>query len=53
MLIPRSFLSFAMNTVQIGLVCDTLHVDFFNGICQKSNNEKDDVTKIHIFYSIF
>ncbi len=32
--------SFAMNDVHIGQQYDMLHVDLFNSIYQKSNNEK-------------
>ncbi len=28
-----------MNVVDVGQACDTLHVDLFNSISQKSNNE--------------
>ncbi len=29
-----------MNVVDIEQACDTLHIDLFNSISQKSNNEK-------------
>ncbi len=37
-----------MNDVQMGQACDTLHVDLFNSILKKSNNEKMMSPKIHI-----
>ncbi len=38
--IPKKcFLPFAMSDVQIRQARDTLHVDSFNSISQKSNNE--------------
>ncbi len=38
MLIQRRC-TFAMNDAQIGQASDTLHVDLFTSISQKSNNE--------------
>ncbi len=35
-----------MNVVDIGQACDTLHVDLFNSISQKSNNEKNYATNL-------
>ncbi len=40
MLFQEGVFSFAMNDVTIGQAYDMLHVDLFNSIYQKSNNEK-------------
>ncbi len=45
MLIPRSCSFISINYVHIGQPYDLLHVDLFNSIFQKSNNEKITLTK--------
>ncbi len=45
MLIPQSC-SFDINDTQFEQACDTLHVDLFNSICQKSNKDKTKSTQI-------
>ncbi len=36
----KSFFNMLTNKVLFGEACDTLHVDLFNSICERSNNKK-------------